>query len=439
MLVVFFHPGAAPLNVNCIAIQGACRTGGDADSAVRAGGIPYCAAGISAKGKTRAPGPVGKNASQPDIRAPLAMKEQTVPAHRAETRETRGLFVGIPPFKRGIGPALRSGHSDIAGPPRLKPQARTQKKLIQQIVDTAVVVEIGIRRFCVYFFDDCRRKKYHDRYAPGKGARSVIHRRDANIARTETANSLEQLVIHKNDFTADTGNCARKKTGTAAAVDPASFFDYFKKILYGGFSMSKGIKTLLITVGVILVIVFSLYSFFGGNYNKMVSMQEDVNNQWAQVQNQYQRRLDLIPNLVATVQGYAKHESDVFTNIAEARSKAGGVMNVSNDVLNNPESFARFQKAQGELGSALQRLLVVTENYPELKANANFMALQDQLEGTENRITIERQRFNDAVKLYNVFIKQFPRSFIANMSGFREKAYFTADEGASKAPTVTFK
>ncbi len=168
-------------------------------------------------------------------------------------------------------------------------------------------------------------------------------------------------------------------------------------------------------------------------------MDEGVKGQWGQVQNVYQRRFDLIPNLVATVKGYANHEEKVFTEIAEARSKAGGVMNVSDEVLNDPESFKKFQKAQSELSGALQRLLVVTENYPALKADQNFMALQDQLEGTENRITVERQRFNELVKDYNVFIKQFPRAIVANMSGFREKAYFAADEAAEKAPTVSFE
>jgi len=203
--------------------------------------------------------------------------------------------------------------------------------------------------------------------------------------------------------------------------------------------MSKGIKTLLIALAVIVVIGMGLYSFFGGNYNKIVVLDESVKSQWGQVQNVYQRRLDLIPNLVATVKGYATHESEVFTQIAEARSKAGGVMQVSDEVLNNPESFKKFQQAQSELSGALQRLLVVTENYPVLKADANFLALQDQLEGTENRISVERKSYNDIVKSYNVFIKQFPQSIIANMNGFREKAYFAADEAASKAPTVSFQ
>lgn len=203
--------------------------------------------------------------------------------------------------------------------------------------------------------------------------------------------------------------------------------------------MSKGIKTLLIVVAVIVVIGMGLYSFFGGNYNKIVVLDEGVKSQWGQVQNVYQRRLDLIPNLVATVKGYAVHESEVFTQIADARSKAGGVMQVSDEILNNPESFKKFQQAQSELSGALQRLLVVTENYPVLKADENFLALQDQLEGTENRIAVERKNYNDVVKSYNVFIKQFPQSIIANMNGFRAKEYFAADEAASKAPTVSFE
>ncbi len=202
--------------------------------------------------------------------------------------------------------------------------------------------------------------------------------------------------------------------------------------------MNKGLKTFLIIVAVILVIIFSVYRFFAGNYNQMVSLDESVKGQWGQVENVYQRRLDLIPNLVATVKGYASHEQSVFEQVTEARSRAGGVMNISDDVLNDPEAFSRFQKAQSELGGALQRLLMITENYPDLKANTNFLALQDQLEGTENRITVERKRYNDVVQGYNVFIKQFPRIFIANMYGFREKAYFTADAQAQNAPAVEF-
>ncbi|HOE09025.1 MAG TPA: LemA family protein [Treponemataceae bacterium] len=202
--------------------------------------------------------------------------------------------------------------------------------------------------------------------------------------------------------------------------------------------MKTGTKVLLAVLAVILILGFGFYRFWAGNYNSMVVKREGVSGQWAQVQNQYQRRYDLIPNLVATVKGYASHESEVFTNIADARSKAGGVMQISDEVLNNPESFARFQQAQNDLGSALQRLLVVTENYPQLKADQNFLALQDQLEGTENRIATERKRFNDVVQDYNVFIKQFPRSIIANMSGFTAKEYFAANTDAQAAPAVQF-
>ncbi|MGL4982210.1 MAG: LemA family protein [Treponemataceae bacterium] len=202
--------------------------------------------------------------------------------------------------------------------------------------------------------------------------------------------------------------------------------------------MSKGSKIALISVAVIVGIVFSIYQFFAGTYNSMVGLDEQVKAQWAQVENQYQRRFDLIPNLVETVKGYAAHESEVFSGIAEARSRAGGVMNISNEVLENPESFQRFQQAQGELGGALQRLLAITENYPDLKANQNFLALQDQLEGTENRISVERKRFNDTSQMYNTFIKQFPNMFIANMSGFREKQYFSATDGANQAPQISF-
>jgi len=202
--------------------------------------------------------------------------------------------------------------------------------------------------------------------------------------------------------------------------------------------MKKGMKVFLIVLAVVLLLIFSLYRFWAGNYNAMVQKGETVDAAWAQVQNQYQRRFDLIPNLVNTVKGYASHESEVFTNIADARSRAGGVLQVSDEVLNNPESFARFQQAQNELGSALQRLLVITENYPELKADQNFLALQDQLEGTENRIGTERKRFNDVVQDYNTFIRQFPRVIIANMSGFTAKQYFAAGTEAQSAPQVQF-
>ena len=147
----------------------------------------------------------------------------------------------------------------------------------------------------------------------------------------------------------------------------------------------------------------------------MVDMDEQVTAQWAQVENQYQRRYDLIPNLVSTVKGYAKQESDVFTQVAQARSKAGGMINIDESILNDPDKMAEFQKVQDSLGGALQRLLSVTENYPELKSNQNFLALQDELEGTENRISVERKRYNDTAKNYNTTIRKFPGNILAGM------------------------
>ncbi len=173
-------------------------------------------------------------------------------------------------------------------------------------------------------------------------------------------------------------------------------------------------------------------------YNRMVTLDEEVNAAWGQVQNVYQRRFDLIPNLVETVKGYASHEEETLTAVIEARSRVGGVMNISDEVLQDPEAFARFQQAQGELSGALQRLMVVSEQYPDLKANQNFLALQDQLEGTENRITVERQRFNEAVKSYNSYIRRFPQALIANMTGFDKKNYFEATGDAQAAPKVEF-
>ncbi|MGN0739467.1 MAG: LemA family protein [Treponema sp.] len=202
--------------------------------------------------------------------------------------------------------------------------------------------------------------------------------------------------------------------------------------------MKSGTKKALIVAGVILVCCFGIFKFFGGTYNTIVSLDEGVSSQWAQVQNQYQRRLDLIPNLVSTVKGYAKHESDVFTQIADARSKAGGVVSVDSSILDDPEAFAKYQKVQGELGSSLQRLLMITENYPELKADQNFLALQDQLEGTENRISTERKRFNETVGEYNKYIRSFPKNIIANMNGYKPKSYFTASDEAQSAPKVEF-
>lgn len=202
--------------------------------------------------------------------------------------------------------------------------------------------------------------------------------------------------------------------------------------------MNNSIKKILITVGVIAVVAIALYSCTAGNYNKMVTLDEEVSTAWSQVQNQYQRRMDLIPNLVSTVQGYAKHEAEVLTQIAEARAQAGGVVNVDESILNDPEKFEQYQKIQNQLGASLQRLLAVTENYPELKANQNFLALQDELAGTENRIAVERKNFNEVAKGYNTMIRKFPQSILAGMFGFEKRPYFTASEEAQSAPQVQF-
>lgn len=193
-------------------------------------------------------------------------------------------------------------------------------------------------------------------------------------------------------------------------------------------------KIIFILLG--LVIISAL--LFSCTYNKMVGLEEEVSSSWAQVQNQYQRRLDLIPNLVASVKGYAKHEEGVFKEVAEARSRAGGVVEVSDEVLNDPDKFQKFQEAQDKLSSSLQRLLAVSESYPELKANENFLSLQSQLEGTENRIATERKRFNDAVKTYNAYIRRFPNNIFAGMFGFEKKQFFAASQEAQTAPKVEF-
>ena len=194
----------------------------------------------------------------------------------------------------------------------------------------------------------------------------------------------------------------------------------------------------LVALIIVLVCVLCIFSCCKNTYNSLVNLDEGVSEQWAEVQNQYQRRLDLIPNLVSTVKGYAKHESEVFTQISEARASAGGQINISDEVLSDPEAFARYQQVQDNLGSSLQRLLVVTENYPELKADQNFLSLQDQLEGTENRITVARQRYNDVARKYNTKVRSFPANIIANMGGFEKKTYFAASVEAQSAPKVDF-
>jgi len=188
---------------------------------------------------------------------------------------------------------------------------------------------------------------------------------------------------------------------------------------------------------VLIVVLLMIFSFFKKTYNSLVTMEENVNQSWAQVGNQYQRRADLIPNLVETVKGYAAHEKETFMAVTEARAKVGQ-MSISPEVLNNPAAFQQFQQAQGALSSALSRLMVVVEKYPDLKANQNFLALQSQLEGTENRIAVERKRFNQAVQGYNTTIRRFPTVMLAGMYGFEKKLYFEAQPGAETVPDVKF-
>ena len=196
--------------------------------------------------------------------------------------------------------------------------------------------------------------------------------------------------------------------------------------------MKKGLIILIAVAAVVLGIFF----WFQGNYNNMVKMDEGVQAAWSQVENVYQRRADLIPNLVATVKGYASHEQQTLEGVISARSKATQITVDPEDLTS--EQLAKYQKAQGELGSALGKLLAITENYPDLKANTNFLELQAQLEGTENRITVERKKFNDAARVYNTTIRQFPKNIVAGMFGFEKKPYFEAQEGAEQAPKVEF-
>lgn len=189
--------------------------------------------------------------------------------------------------------------------------------------------------------------------------------------------------------------------------------------------------------GVVLIIAALLITWGIGAYNSLVKLNETVIESWSQVENQYQRRADLIPNLVSTVKGYADFEREVLTDVTEARARVSQ-MTVTPELLENPEAFQRFEQAQGQLEGALSRLLVTVENYPELKANENFLQLQAQLEGTENRISVERRKFNQTVRDYNTTIKTFPNSIFANLFGFREKQYFKSVPGSETPPKVEF-
>lgn len=191
-------------------------------------------------------------------------------------------------------------------------------------------------------------------------------------------------------------------------------------------------KALIIIVAVMAVIAFWAVT----GYNGLVSGEEKVKAAWSQVENVYQRRLDLIPNLVATVKGYAQHEQGTLESVVAARSKATQI-SVDPNMLTE-ESIAEFQEAQGEIGAALGRLLAISENYPDLKANQNFMELQAELAGTENRIATERRKYNESARAYNTMVRRFPRNILASMFGFSQKGYFESDDNAAAAPKVEF-
>jgi len=191
--------------------------------------------------------------------------------------------------------------------------------------------------------------------------------------------------------------------------------------------MSKGVKTALIILGVILVFVFAIYSYVKGTYNSLVMLDEGVKAAWAQVENQLQRRYDLIPNYVETVKGFAKQEKEVFIEVTEARSKVGGATTVPDKI-----------QANNALSGVLSRLLVVVERYPELKSDQNFLRLQDELAGTENRIAVERRRYNEMVKTYNIKVRTFPTNILAGIFGFEKATFFEVPEAAQEVPKVEF-
>ncbi|GJQ20650.1 MAG: hypothetical protein HBSIN02_10050 [Bacteroidia bacterium] len=201
--------------------------------------------------------------------------------------------------------------------------------------------------------------------------------------------------------------------------------------------MNKKLSVGIVSLIVILIAGSLLLVWGISTYNRIVTLDEQVKSAWSQVESQYQRRYDLIPNLVETVKGFARQEREVLENVTNARARVGQ-LNVSPQVLTDPQAFSQFQRAQDGLSSALSRLLAVVENYPTLKSNENFLQLQSQLEGTENRITVARNRFNEAVQSYNTMIRRFPGSVIAGMTGFGEGQYFQAREGAEEAPAVRF-
>ena len=194
-------------------------------------------------------------------------------------------------------------------------------------------------------------------------------------------------------------------------------------------------KSSIILISVVAILVLAFFSGIS-TYNKLVTERANVNSQWGNVESQYQRRADLIPNLVSTVKGYATHESSTLEGVMAARAKA---TQITIDPKNlTPEKLQEYQAAQGQVGAALGRLMMITENYPNLKANENFLELQAQLEGTENRISVERTRYNDVAKSYEVTIQSFPAVIFARLFGFEKKPYFEAEKAAEKAPSVKF-
>ena len=201
--------------------------------------------------------------------------------------------------------------------------------------------------------------------------------------------------------------------------------------------MKKGAAIGIGCLGAVVLLAIILFFSIKGIYNSLVTQQEAVESQWSQVENQYQRRTDLIPNLVATVKGFAAQEKEVLQSVVAERAKVGS-MQVSPEILNNPAAFQQFQQAQAGLSGALSRLMVVVERYPELKSNQNFLELQSQLEGTENRISVARMRFNEAAQAYNTSIRRFPANMFASFFGFQKKEYFQSEPGSEKPPEVDF-
>jgi LemA protein len=197
------------------------------------------------------------------------------------------------------------------------------------------------------------------------------------------------------------------------------------------------VKAGLVIVAVIVLAALIIGGWFVSVNNQLVAKDQAVQEAWAQVQNVYQRRADLIPNLVETVKGFAAQERAVLEEVTRARASASSIQ-LTPELLNDPAAMRRFQEAQSQLGGALSRLLVTVERYPELKSNQNFLALQSQLEGTENRIAVERRRFNEAVREYNTLVRRLPGSFVASLRGFRERPFFEATPGSEAPPPVKF-